>query len=165
MPNEVDIRWWLGATIVVAIIGAYLAAVVQYGVPRSRRDAAKVAQAVGIGFGLGFASGGIPLVLTYFPTMESYDPWISLGFWVAPFFAGLYWGKVRPEVPWAGAVTLELGFLAVILADIIARISLNIPTTVWPLALMWILPVSTAIVVSGVFLGRATWRFFGGRGV
>ena len=155
---------------IVAAFGiAMLAVVVRYGPPKSVGEAMRLGRDLLVGLGLGLAAAGIPLYFTYPPLtdkysrVDTYEPWVSLALLVGPFLAALYLGWRHSTAPWTWSLVLTCGFVSGIIADIVVRFSLGIPSTVWPIAIIVNFILAAPAILTGTFVAFWWKRLLGKR--
>jgi len=108
-----------------------------------------------LAFGYGVASGYVVLVPTYTPMGESYPEWLPLMAWsLGPFLAALDLTMRHPDRAWELAALIEAGTIVGIILDIQVRSYLDIPSTVWPFAIVLVMVVSIPFLLAGTVLGR-----------
>ena len=105
--------------------------------------------------GCGAASAFLVLVPTYMSAGENYPEWVPLIGWsLGPFLAAVGLTVRHPDRAWELAICIEVGVIAGIIFDIQVRNYLDIPSTVWPLAIALVIVVSLPALLAGTFLGR-----------
>ena len=86
---------------------------------------------------------------------DSYPEWLPLMAWsLGPLLAALLFTTRYPQRAWEFAACIEGGIIAGLIFDIQVRNYLDIPSTVWPLAIVLVLFVSVPFLVIGLLLGR-----------
>jgi len=110
-------------------------------------------------FGYGVVSGFIVLLPTYTPLAEHYPDWVPLLAWSSgPFLAAATLAMRHPDVGWKLAMWIEVGVVVGVVVDIRLRGYLDMPSTVWPIAIALAVAVSVPFVVVGTVLGRERAR-------
>ena len=105
--------------------------------------------------GYGAASAFLILVPTYTSVGANYPEWVPLIGWaLGPFLAAVALTSRHPDRAWKLAVCIEVGVVAGIVFDIQVRSYLDIPSTVWPLAIVLVIIVSMPPVLVGTLVGR-----------
>lgn len=167
MSNDSGLRWSLVLTILATLCIATLAVVTRHGPPKSVGQAARLGRDLLVGFGLGLAAAAIPLYFTYPPLtdkytrVDKYDGWVTLALLVGPFLAALYLGWRHWTAPWTWSFVLICGLMSGVVADIVIRFSLGIPSTVWPIAIAVNFSLTTPAILTGIFVAfwcRRLWR-------
>jgi len=112
-----------------------------------------------LGFAFGVASGWLVLVPTYTSMRDSYPEWLPLMAWsLGPLLTALVFTIRHPYRAWELAACIEGGVIVGLILDIHVRGYLDIPSTVWPLAVAMVLVVSVPSLVIGLLLGRGYAR-------
>jgi hypothetical protein len=111
-------------------------------------------------FAFGVASALLVLVPTYTPMRERYPEWFPLVVWsLGPFLGAVVCTTRFPDRAWELAAFIEGGVIAGIGFDIRARSYLDIPSTVWPLAIVLVLIISLPSLLAGILAGRVRLKF------
>lgn len=169
MPDDAGLRRSLLLAILTIFGIATLAVMARHGSPKSVGQAMRLGADLLVGFGLGLATAAIPLYFTYPPLtdkytrVETHEAWVTLALLVGPFLAALYVGWRHSTAPWTWSLVVTCGFMSGIIADIVVRLSLGIPSTVWPIAIVVNFVLTTPAIVTGIFVAFWCKRFLGGK--
>ena len=103
----------------------------------------------------GVASVWPVLLPTYTSMRDSYPEWLPLIVWsLGPFLTALVFTTRHADEAWKLVTCIEGGVIAGIVFDLHVRSYLDIPSTVWPFAIVLVIFVSLPPVLAGAWLGR-----------
>jgi len=86
---------------------------------------------------------------------DNYPEWLPLIVWsLGPFLTALVFTTRHADEAWKLVTCIEGGVIAGIVFDLHVRSYLDIPSTVWPFAIVLVIFVSLPPVLAGTWLGR-----------
>lgn len=142
-----------------ALVGTYLAAFARLGMPTWDWTSRNV-RLWGCAFLLGFAAGGVSLLLTQLLSnkIDPFDLWISYILWGASLFFSAVWLSLsEPYRAWRWAIAVSLGLpIAVLLQIILDIFHANAHHNLWPLEIFVSLLIAVPTSFAGAYFGVLT---------